>query len=494
MASYKAGTTYYNGLGELVFNSNEVSQFTTSDDSTLQTIIDTLTTFVKKVGDTMGYLNVSKLQIYGNTGTDIIFSDGTIQNTAYIEDNKNLTLETLTFTEKINGITTETFQEITDIADIKNRTKNIDSVGLKTLTNDLVCMNCTLQGDLTFNYLDTNTGDDYTTTMTGFDVSYLKTVGNTITTIQEQINTLSNNGDTSNGGSFTNITLQNITFTDTINNIPAETFGSITDIADINDRTKNITSVGSTTLINSLVCIDYICQGDATFTNQARFCDDTIYQQNLNVFGNLTFHYSDADTGIDYTTTMTGFDFGYLKTVKNAITTISDNLSTFQQTQGTSNTTVNNNLQTLNTFKSTQEISNTTVNNNLQTLNTFKTSQETTNASTNTNLQTLNAFKSSQETSNTTVNNNLQALNTFKLSQETTNTTVNTNLQTLNTFKTTTEQKTANITCINTTTTISGTTAVLNQEKTKKYLSTLMDTIPTMVFHTITVQQQIQVE
>ena len=69
----------------------------------------------------------------------------------------------------------------------------------------------------------------------------------------------------------TNSNLQN-----QINDISVETFNNINDIADINERTKNITSVGLKTLTNDLESINYLCQGGA------------IFQQNLNVVGDLT--------------------------------------------------------------------------------------------------------------------------------------------------------------------------------------------------------------
>ncbi len=233
MSAYKVGNTLYSGSGDVVYNANDVSEFLSSDDSVIQGIIDTLSTLVKKVGDTMGYLNVSTLGIYGNTGSDIVFSDGSIQNTAYLGNNKDIEAETITFTETINGITPQVFEKINLINEIEENTKNITSSLLTTYTNDFVCSSI-------------------------------------------------------------------------------------------------------------------VCQGNSTVGDIFRSQGQAIFQQNIDMYGNITFYYGDNQNN-DYITNITGYDFGYLKEIQTTIPALQTNFTTFKTTQETLNTTTNAEIDALQT-------------------------------------------------------------------------------------------------------------------------------------------------
>jgi hypothetical protein len=269
--------------GGYIYNPNDFDSSTTIDAETLQEIISELDPIYVNVNgsDVMnGDLTVKSVTI-----TDYLnFNDNTVQTTAF---NANLLTSIQT---QITTLQTDLDTAEVLISDLQTQTTDISyDAGLQKTTianscliNNLICNN--------------------------FNTSHLS---GTSDNIQKQIN------DLISGVDVINIDSETIEFTETINNITAETFDNINMISDIYQRTQNITNTGSTTETQDLVSTNFLCTGVCSVEEDLNANGNANFQQNLNIHGNLIFNYSDADTGIDYTTSLTGFDVSYLKTSKS---------------------------------------------------------------------------------------------------------------------------------------------------------------------------------
>lgn len=304
-------------MSDYIFNVNDW-ETTVLTDAMLQEIREELDQdFVNVIGDTMEALNCTTVNantgIYTpalDIGTEITFPDGTTQNTAYSSNALAIIEETVT------ALNTKFNNTIIDMSYNPVLLKTI--IGNNCLINNLTCNN------INTNHLNDTSGN------LQIQINLLKSTFENITssdypTINDNLSVL--NDKTINIDVSGNMAMNAIEFTDKINNISAQQFSKISEIQNLIDRTTNIESTGTLTSTKELQSTTFLCTGVCSIDNILNANGNVNFAHNLNIHGDVTFNYGDINTGIDYSTTLTGFDFGYLKTAPAIDTTLSNNIN-----------------------------------------------------------------------------------------------------------------------------------------------------------------------